>query len=323
LCNNYNSQILILGIAIIWQNIGSNYMSQPDMTKVDELNRYLFDDMHVRGELVQLSCSYQSIIENHAYPIGVRLLLGELLAATCLLTATLKFEGDITVQLQGDGPVGYMSVNGDNNQIMRGVAKVVDEKAAQAAVTLPSLIGNGNMIITIKPNKGEAYQGVVALDQPTLAQCFAQYFEVSAQIPTQVWLFSDDEKQQVAGSLVQLLPDGDGSDTNKAQQQSDFEHLSQLTNTIKAEEIFSLKAEALLYRLYHQEKVSLFEPQKVSYQCGCSSNKCLAAISQIEPSEIEAILAEQGKISMTCDNCQTTYDFFAEQLKSFISKDSH
>jgi len=298
-------------------------MSTTDISKTDVLNRYLFNDRHVRGELVQLSKSYQSIINKHNYPLGVRLLLGELLAATCLLTATLKFEGEITVQLQGDGPVGYMSVNGDNNQKLRGIAKVVETEKANNAHSLKELIGKGNMIITVKPENGEPYQGVVALDQPTLAQCFSQYFEVSAQIPTQVWLFSDDEKQQVAGSLVQLLPDGDGSIENKTQQQDDFHHLAQLTNTIKADEIFSLEAEALLYRLYHQEKVSLFDPQNVSYQCGCSSEKCLTAISQIEGDQIEEILAEQGKISMTCDYCLTTYDFFNEQLKSFISKDNH
>lgn len=298
-------------------------MSITDISKTDTLNRYLFNDRHVRGELVQLSQSYQRIINHHNYPKGVRLLLGELLAGTCLLTATLKFEGEITVQLQGNGPVGYMSVNGNNNQILRGIAKVIDTETAKQSYSLQELLGKGNMIITIKPSKGEAYQGIVALDQPTLAQCFSHYFEVSAQISTQVWLFSDDDKQQVAGSLIQLLPDGDGSNENKAQQQEDFEHLAQLTNTIKAEEIFSLSAEALLYRLYHQEEVSLFEPQNVSYQCGCSTEKCFAAIAQITPNEIEDILAEEGKISMTCDYCLTTYDFFNEQLKSFISKDSH
>jgi len=298
-------------------------MSTTDINTTDTLNRYLFDDRHARGELVQLSKSYQSIIKNHDYPLSVRLLLGELMAATCLLTATLKFEGDITVQLQGNGPVGYMSVNGDNNQQMRGIAKIVDMAEASTAKSLQQLLGKGNMVVTIKPGQGEPYQGVVALDKPTLAQCFAHYFEVSAQISTQVWLFSDDDKQQVAGSLIQLLPDGDGSPESLAQQQSDFEHLAQLTNTIKAEEIFSLDAEALLYRLYHQEKVSLYEPQAVSYQCGCSSNKCLSAIAQMQPNEIQAILAEQGKISMTCDYCLTSYDFFAEQLKSFTSKDTH
>jgi len=298
-------------------------MSQASTSHTDTLNRYLFDNMHVRGELVQLSKSYQHIIKNHNYPVGVRLLLGESMAATCLLTATLKFEGDITVQLQGDGPVGYMSVNGDNNQQMRGTARLVDTEKANEAHSLPELIGKGNMIITIKPIQGEAYQGIVALDQPTLAQCFAHYFEVSAQIPTEIWLFSDDDKQQVAGSLIQLLPDGDGSNESLAKQQSDFEHVAQLTNTIKADEIFSLEAQALLYRLYHQEKVSLFDPQSVSYQCGCSRNKCLAAIAQVKPDEIIDILAKHGKISMTCEYCLSHYDFYADDLKSFTSKQSH
>jgi molecular chaperone Hsp33 len=298
-------------------------VTKSTIATTDVLNRYLFNDMHVRGELVQLSKSYQSIIKNHNYPLGVRLLLGELMAATCLLSATLKFNGEITVQLQGDGPVGYMSVNGDNNQKMRGIAKLKPEQANTEANSLHELIGKGTMVITIRPEIGEAYQGVVALEQATLAECLAHYFEVSEQIPTKIWLFSDDNKQQVAGSLVQLLPDGDGSNENLSKQESDFEHITQLTNTIKADEIFSLEAQALLYRLYHQEKVSLFDPQTVNYQCGCSQDKCLTAISQIEPSEIESILAEQDKISMTCDYCLTTYNFFYDDLKSFISKDRH
>jgi molecular chaperone Hsp33 len=287
------------------------------MSKFNVLNRYLFTDAHARGELVQLSSSFKSIIKNHNYPVGVEKLLGELLSATCLLTATLKFEGDITVQLQGDGPVGYMSVSGNNNQQMRGIAKIAQETTADS---LQELIGKGTMIITIRPSVGEAYQGVVGLDKDNLADCLAHYFEVSEQIPTKIWLFSDTEKQLSGGALVQLLPDGDGSIENKEKQLSDFEHLCQLTNTIKSDEVFSLEAEALLYRLYHQETVNIFDPQPVSYLCGCSSDKCLTAISQIEPSEIKAILAEQGKISMTCDYCITTYDFDELSLKSFISK---
>lgn len=290
------------------------------MSQFNVLNRYLFTDAHARGELVQLSSSFKSIIKNHNYPAGVEKLLGELLSATCLLTATLKFEGDITVQLQGDGPVGYMSVSGNNNQQMRGIAKMAEETSAE---TLQTLIGKGTMIITIRPSVGEAYQGVVALDKESLADCLAHYFEVSEQIPTKIWLFSDTEQQLSAGALVQLLPDGDGSIENKEQQLSDFEHLCQLTNTIKSEEVFSLEAEALLYRLYHQEQVNIFEPQTVTYVCGCSADKCLSAISQIEPSEIKAILAEQGKISMTCDYCITTYDFDELSLQSFISKVNH
>ena len=285
-------------------------------TKTDVLNRYLFDNLHARGELVNLKQTFQDIIALHDYPDGVKQLLGELVAATCLLTATLKFEGEIAVQLQGDGPIGYLAVNGDHNQKMRGIARMVSETTAS---TLKELIGKGNMIITIRPSNGEAYQGVVALEQATLAECLAHYFEVSEQIPTKIWLYTNSDMTQIAGSLVQLLPDGD----NKEKQQADFEHLCQLTNTIKNEEIFSLEPQTLLYRLYHQEEVRIFEPQKVSYQCSCSEEKCLTAIAQIEPSELESIIAEQGNVSMTCDYCMTTYKFERPQLAQFIDDVMH
>jgi molecular chaperone Hsp33 len=290
------------------------------MSHPNELNRYLFNDAHARGELVQLHSSFQAIIKNHNYPVAVENLLGELLSATCLLTATLKFEGDITVQLQGDGPLGYVSVNGNHQQQMRGIAKI---SQPTAATTFSDLVGKGTMIITIRPEIGEAYQGIVALEQETLAGCLEHYFAVSEQIPTKIWLFSDSKEHRCAGTLVQLLPDGDGSVENKAKHETDFEHLCQLTNTLKAEEVFSLNAEAILYRLYHQEQVNIFEPQAVTYQCGCSVDKCLTAISQIPSSEIKAILVEQGKISMTCDYCLTTYDFNETDLQSFISKVNH
>ena len=266
----------------------------------DTLNRYLFDNLHARGELVNLSQTYQDIVAPHNYSQGVKQLLGELVAATCLLTATLKFEGEIAVQLQGDGPIGYLAVNGNNLQEMRGIARMASETDATA---LKDLIGKGNMIITIRPTDGEPYQGVVALEQDTLADCLAHYFEVSEQIPTKIWLFADEQTSQIAGTLIQLLPDSG----DKEQQQADFDHLCQLTNTIKPEEIFSLASEDLLYRLYHQEEVRIFEPQAVSYKCSCSEDKCLSTISQIEPSEIESIIAEQGAVSMTCDYCMTTY----------------
>ncbi|MGB2739050.1 MAG: Hsp33 family molecular chaperone HslO [Cognaticolwellia sp.] len=284
--------------------------------QTDVLNRYLFDNLHARGELVNLSKTFQEIVAAHDYPLGVKQLLGELVAATCLLTATLKFEGEIAVQLQGDGPVGYMAVNGNNLQEMRGIARMASETDA---TQLKDLIGKGNMVITIRPSNGEPYQGVVALEQDTLAGCLAHYFEVSEQIPTKIWLYSDEETAQVAGSLIQLLPDAG----DKEQQLADFEHLCQLTNTIKPEEIFSLASEDLLYRLYHQEEVRLFEPQAVTYKCSCSEEKCLSAISQIAPSELESILVEQGSVSMTCDYCITTYKFERPQLEQFINNKTH
>lgn len=288
------------------------------MSQQDVLNRYLFDDKHARGELVQLNQSYQDIVASHQYPDGVKALLGELLAATCLLTATLKFEGEIAVQLQGEknAPINYMAINGDHQQNMRGVAKL---NQTTSETDLHTLIGKGIMVITIRPNKGEPYQGVVPLEKPTLAECLANYFETSDQIPTTIWLFTDINENKAAGGLVQLLPDSD----DKAQQLADYEHLCALTQTIKAEEIFNLTAEELLHRLYHEEQVRLFEPQAVSFRCSCSEEKCLNAIAQLGAEEIKSILEEENSISMTCDYCLTTYAFDEQHLSPYLSETKH
>ena len=130
------------------------------MAQHDQLHRYLFENYAVRGELVTVSETWKQILENHSYPQPVKNILGELLVATSLLTATLKFAGDITVQLQGDGPMSLAVINGNNRQQMRGVARVQGDIADDA--DLKTLVGNGYLVITITPEEGERYQGVVA-----------------------------------------------------------------------------------------------------------------------------------------------------------------
>ncbi|WP_063659917.1 Hsp33 family molecular chaperone HslO [Aliivibrio fischeri] len=266
------------------------------------LHRYLFEDLSVRGELVQLDDAYQQIISSKEYPKPVQNLLGELLVATTLLTATLKFEGSITLQLQGDGPVSLAVINGDNNQKVRGVARFEGDIAEDA--TLHQLMGRGYLVITITPKDGERYQGVVALEGENLAQCFEGYFERSEQLKTRLWLRLGEYegKPHAAGMLLQVMPDGTGSD-------NDFEHLEQLTDTIKNEELFGLPAEDVLYRLYNQDKVQLFEPQDVEFFCGCSRERSGGAIVTIDRAEVDDIIKTEGKISLHCDYCGTSYDF--------------
>lgn len=268
----------------------------------DSLYRYLFDGVSVRGELVQLNETYQQIISSKEYPAPVQHLLGELLVATSLLTATLKFEGSITVQLQGDGPVKLAVINGDHDQKMRGVARWEGDVPADGSIH--DLIGKGHMVITITPNQGERYQGVVGLEGDSLASCLEGYFENSEQLKTRIWLRTGEIEGQpkAAGMLLQILPDEQGS-------AEDFEHLEKLTETVKNEELFSLEAQEVLYRLYHQETVQLFEPQEVTFHCGCSRERSASAIASIDRSEIERIVAEEGKVSLHCDYCGTSYDF--------------
>jgi molecular chaperone Hsp33 len=283
------------------------------MSNQDLLYRYLFEEYEVRGELVQLDSTYRHIVDAQNYPVQVQKLLGELLVATSLLTATLKFEGSITVQLQGDGPVRLAVINGDHNQQLRGVARYEGELPTDDK--LQSLIGNGQLVITITPEEGERYQGIIALEADTLAACLEQYFAQSEQLATKLWIRTGHHQGQprAAGILLQELP------ARSEDHGADFDHLIQLTSTIKDEELFGLEAEEILYRLYHQDKVRVFDPQAIEFRCTCSRARCEGALLQIEKEEAVAMVQELGKIDMHCDYCGAHYQFDGIDIETLFS----
>lgn len=275
----------------------------------DQLYRYLFKDRAVRGEWVRLNQTFNDTLNTHHYPQAVRNLLGEMMVATSLLTATLKFNGNITVQIQGDGPLKLALVNGDDQQRIRALARLQGD--IQDGMSLHEMIGKGVLVITIAPQEGERYQGVVPLDKPTITECLEEYFIRSEQLQTQLIIRTGEYQGQpvAAGMLLQIVPDGSGSP-------EDFEHLATLTATIKDEEIFGLTAEELLYRLYHEEIVELFSAQAVHFYCGCSQDRSGAALLLISDEEIEQILAEHnGSIDMQCECCGTHYLFNKEAIE--------
>ncbi|WP_194090139.1 Hsp33 family molecular chaperone HslO [Vibrio hibernica] len=277
------------------------------------LHRYLFENLSVRGELVQLDSAYQHILASKDYPQPIRNLLGELQVATSLLTATLKFEGSITLQLQGDGPVSLAVINGDHEQKLRGVARW--EGHIDANATLHQLIGKGHLVITISPKQGERYQGVVGLEGDTLAEILEGYFERSEQLKTRLWLRTGTHEGQAhaAGMLLQIMPDGTGS-------ADDFEHLEKLTETIKDEELFSLDAHDLLYRLYNQEEVKVFDPQAIEFFCGCSRERSAGAIATLAKDELDDILLTEGEVALHCDYCGTSYSFDSAQVEHILAE---
>lgn len=277
------------------------------MAQHDQLHRYLFENYAVRGELITVSESLRQILENHSYPQPVKNILAELLVATSLLTATLKFAGDITVQLQGDGPMSLAVINGNNKQQLRGVARVQGEIADDA--DLKTLVGNGYLVITITPEEGERYQGVVGLEGDTLAACLEDYFMRSEQLPTRLYIRTGEVDGQPAagGMLLQVLPAQD-TDSN------DFEHLATLTDTIKTEELLTLAANDVLWRLYHEEEVTLYDPQDVEFKCTCSRERCAGALKTLPDEELNSILEEEGEIDMHCDYCGNHYLFNAMDI---------
>ncbi|ALT00053.1 Hsp33 family molecular chaperone HslO [Lacimicrobium alkaliphilum] len=274
----------------------------------DQLFRYLFSNDNVRGELVQLQQSYAKVLDNQQYPQPVQRLLGELMAATSLLTATLKFEGDIAVQVQSDGPVKYAVINGTHKQELRGVARwdgdVPDEFSA--------MFNKGVLAITITPSEGERYQGLVELDKPSLAECLERYFEQSEQLLTRVILKADTQKPQAAGMLLQVLPGNDPK-------QESFNHLVHLTDTITADELFTLPAEQILHRLYHEQKVEVYPPQPVIFKCSCSKQRSATALASVDKQNLLDIVAEDGFVSLNCQYCHAEYRFDAIDIEAIHS----
>nr|WP_323849546.1 Hsp33 family molecular chaperone HslO [Gilliamella sp. B2969] len=270
---------------------------------MDTLNRFLFDNHAIRGEITHLEQTYQAILDNHTYPVAVQKVLGELLVITSLLTATLKFEGDIAVQLQGDGPLSLAVVNGNDQQQLRGVARVKSDIANNA--TLKEMVGNGYIVITITPKNGERYQGIVGLESDTLIGCIENYFMQSEQLPTRLFVKTGvyNNKPVAAGILLQILPGNENTSDS-------FEHLCTLTQTITSDELFELSTEEILYRLYNQEQVRLFETHNVTFKCGCSRERCEDSLMTLPANEIDQMLNEDGgKIDIHCDYCGKHYIF--------------
>jgi molecular chaperone Hsp33 len=285
----------------------------------DQLHRYIFDQANVRGELVRLEESFQTILKTKHYPLVIQKLLGELMAATSLLTATLKFEGDIAVQLQGEGAVKYAVINGavvkdSDKQQLRGVARW-DEELKSLPKDFADLFVDGVMVITITPTVGQRYQGMVALDKPSLAECIECYFSQSEQLATKVLLRTQTESDspKACGMFLQVLPTSSAA-TDK--NDTGFEHLCLLTETVKDEELFTLSGEELLYRLYHAENVEIYPAQAVIFKCTCSRERSAEAISAVGLEELLEIIAQEGDVKMNCQYCQTEYRFDAIDVEA-------
>jgi len=269
----------------------------------DFIQRFHFSESPVRGELVQLSATVAEVMARHEYPERVQALLGEAVAASVLLASTLKFEGSLILQVRGNGPLETLMVECSDQLEVRAIAQL-GESWNEHAATLPlaRLFGHGQLAITIDPVQGQRYQGIVPLDDATLAGCLEHYFAQSEQLPTRLWLAADEEG--AAGLLLQVLPGHDqGEDADI------WPRLQQLTETVKADELLSLPATELLYRLYHEEIVELHEADEVCFRCNCSRERTEQVLASLGEAELRDILAEQGVIDISCQFCNQEYHF--------------
>jgi molecular chaperone Hsp33 len=288
-------------------------------TSKDILQKFIFDNAAVRGELVEISDTWREIQARHDYPKAVRALLGEMVAAATLLSANLKFNGALIMQVHGDGPVKLLVVECDANLRVRATAKLRGEAAIADDATLTDLLnvnGNGRFVITLDPLEKvpgqQPYQGVVPLDGEDIATVIENYMLRSEQMDTRLWLAADD--QVARGLLLQKLPRTitNVGEVKQATEEEDLETWNRavmLGQTIKREELLSTDVETMLKRLYWEETLRVFEPQRPEFFCSCTREKVGNMLKMLGREEVDSALADLGSLNINCDFCGKHYAF--------------
>jgi molecular chaperone Hsp33 len=277
--------------------------------QTDALQRFVFERARVRGELVRLDEAWEEVHRRHAYPDAVRRTLGELTAASLLLAATVKFaDGALILQIQGGHPLGLLVVECRSDRTFRATARWDGEDdGLDPATPLAELAEGGRCAITIDPGGlRSAYQGVVPLEGTTAAESLERYMARSEQLETLFALAADEDR--AAGLLLQKLPEGGGRRVSNPDPDL-WNRTSHLLRTLTRKELLDLPEREILRRLFHDEELRLFESQPVQFACRCSRERVARVIRMIGANEARAVLAEEGRVHVTCEFCGESYTF--------------
>ncbi|CDI01504.1 33 kDa chaperonin [Candidatus Competibacter denitrificans Run_A_D11] len=282
------------------------------MADRDSLHRFLFDHLAVRGEIVHLDTAWRAVLERRTYPPAVQEVLGAATAAAALLSATIKFDGLLTLQIQARGPLRLVVVQVTSQRTLRALARWDGEPEPQP---LQALCGDGTLLLTIDIGQGrEPYQGVVDLCGNTLAEALEDYFDRSEQLPTRILLAANE--RTAAGLLLQRLPDAITTDADG------WKRINILAATLQPAELLALNADTLLYQLFHEEDVRVFKPQAFSYRCTCSRERTAAMLYTLGTTELRQAADEEGALHVDCEFCGYRYAFDTVDIAGLLASAS-
>jgi molecular chaperone Hsp33 len=287
------------------------------MANPDSLQRFTFDNCHVRGEVVGLKQTLTDIFQRQSYPEAVNNLLGQLLSAAALLSATVKIDGLLTIQVQSNGPLKILLAETSHDGKLRGIARMDEEQDLNEGQLLGT---NGQLIITIDPTEGRRYQGIVALEGDDIAKSVEGYFKQSEQLATRIWLSCEGDV--AAGFLLQELPAlGEIQEAMEVDEDA-WTRLTCVTDTIRDDELLHLDNQQLLHRLYHEESVRVFDEEPLKFSCSCSKERLSRALDQMGYDECQDIIHEQKKIRADCQFCGQHYSFDQSDINGLFPLES-
>ena len=304
----------------------------------DELHKFLFEGLPVRGMLVRLGASWREVQARHAqqgaYPAPVRTLLGEMAAAATLMQANIKFDGALVLQVFGDGPVKVAVVEAQPDLAYRATAKVVGAVADDARLAaMTNLRGKGRCSITLDPKDrsggAQPYQGIVALHGDdgaplqSIDEVLEHYMLQSEQLDTRLVLAADEKL--AAGLLIQRLPVEGAGNLERARREDEiglneaFNRIDHLASTLTREELLTLDADTLLRRLFWEEDLRRFAPLAPRFACTCSRERVRGMLRSLGADEVRGIVAERGVVEIGCDFCGTQYHFDAVDVGAMFA----
>jgi molecular chaperone Hsp33 len=292
----------------------------------DVIHRFSFADAPIRGQWVRLSDSLAEAFRRASYPEPGRRLLGEMLAAVTLMADGIKFQGAVSLQSRGSGPVSTALAECRNRHLLRGLVRWNDDAGAGNADPTPTdagllgnepalsgLLGEGQMAITLIPDaerspNASSYQGVVALTGDSLAGNLEAYFANSEQLPTRLFMsFAGD---RVTGLLLQRLPLAEEAPELAVDLRDDvWREVELLAETVTRDELAELPLEELLYRLFHQHRITVHPGRTLKFSCTCSRERAEQMLQVLPKEEIVELLETRGVVDVTCEVCGARYEY--------------
>lgn len=269
----------------------------------DTLIRFDFVDAAIRGEIVRLEDTWAAINGHRSYPKSVRDILGQMTAASALLAASLKFEGSVALQLQGEGPLRVAVAEARDNLQIRATA---DWEGLNPQGGLAALIGRGTFSVVLDNLAGEPYQGIVPVESDAVSAALEDYMDRSQQIPTRLLLGCNEGA--ACGILLQRMPDQSSADADA------WERVGALLATLGAEELLVTSPETVLHRLFHEEDLRIYDPREPRFGCRCSRQRVEGMLRMIGRDEAQSVLDEQGELRVDCEFCNQAYLFDAPAL---------
>lgn len=283
------------------------------MADLDALRRFVFERYPFRGQLVHLGPAWQAMMEHHDYPVQMRDTLGEAVAAAALLASTLKFEGLMTLQLRGEGPMHLMLVECTHGLAMRAVARFRTDPPHTRDLRV--LSGNGTLTVTIdNETAATRYQGIVPLTGESMSECLREYFESSEQLPTRLWLHAD--AGSASGLLLQRLPvtskptevlESGAGVVPEDEVEDAWRRVQLVAATVTGQELAELDDRKLLRRLFAEDDVRMFESAPVFFRCRCSRERVENMLRALGRAEVDSVVEEFGQVEVRCEFCSRAY----------------